>query len=114
MYYENFEMLCKINNVKPSQVSKSTGISTATLSNWKNGTYTPKQDKLQLIADYFKTTVDFIINGKESQFTIEMADTDSKLFLMEKRMKEYAIKLSKLTDSQKEIIEKMIDEFSKE
>lgn len=53
MYYENFAKLCEINEIKPGRVSKETGISTATLTSWKQGKYTPKQDKLQIIADYF-------------------------------------------------------------
>ena len=55
MYYENFDLLCKKNNVKPSDVSKSTQISTATLSSWKKGTYTPSKinyRKLQIILKY--------------------------------------------------------------
>ncbi len=67
MYYENFEKLCKENNVKPSNVSKATGISTATLTSWKKGAYTPKQDKLQLIADFFNVSVDFIMNGEDNR-----------------------------------------------
>lgn len=38
-------------------VAKETGISTATLSAWKNGKYTPKVDKLMLIAKLFNVTV---------------------------------------------------------
>lgn len=113
MYYENFEMLCKRDNVKPSDVSKATGISTATFTSWKKGIYTPKQDKLQLIADFFNVSVDFIMTGKESQFTVEMADMDADLIMLEKRIKEYAIKLSKLSEEDREDIMKMIDRFGK-
>ncbi|MPN11830.1 hypothetical protein SDC9_159138 [bioreactor metagenome] len=35
------------------------------LSEWKKGSYTPKQDKLQKIADYFGVTVDYLMTGKE-------------------------------------------------
>ena len=59
MYYEKFEKLLKTHNAKPSQVAKATGISTSTLSSWKNGHYTPKNDKLQLIADYFQVPLSF-------------------------------------------------------
>lgn len=58
MYYENFERLCKVNNAKPADVCKGTGISSATLSSWKKGNYTPKQDKLHLIADFFDVSID--------------------------------------------------------
>ncbi len=80
MYYENFEKLCNIKNVKPGTVSKATGISTATLTSWKQGKYTPKQDKLQLIADFFGVTVDYLMTGKEpeKQSTIELNKRDHR------------------------------------
>lgn len=37
--YEKFQLLLDKTNKTPYQVSKDTGISTATLSNWKNGAY---------------------------------------------------------------------------
>lgn len=64
MYYEHFEKLCKERNTNASQVSKATGIATATLTNWKHGNYTPKQDKLQKIADYFNVPVDYLMTGE--------------------------------------------------
>lgn len=51
--YRKFEELLKVNNVTAYQVAKATEISTATLTEWKKGTYTPKIDKLKKIADYF-------------------------------------------------------------
>lgn len=58
MGYEIFEELCKQKGVTPYRVAKETGVTTATLSSWKNGKYTPKTDKLQKIADYFGVSVD--------------------------------------------------------
>ena len=43
--YEKFETLLKENNVTPYRVHKETGISTATLSDWKNGKSEPKKIK---------------------------------------------------------------------
>lgn len=51
--YRKFEELLKTNNITAYQVAKATDISTATLTEWKKGTYTPKIDKLKKIADYF-------------------------------------------------------------
>lgn len=61
--YETFEMLCKENGVSAYKVGKETGISTSTLSNWKKGTYTPKQDKMQKIADYFNVPLEYLLTG---------------------------------------------------
>lgn len=57
MYYETFRLLCEKKGIKPSDVSKATGISTATLTNWKQGKYTPKYPKLKAIADFFDVPV---------------------------------------------------------
>ena len=62
--YEIFEQLLLKFGVTAYQVAKATGISTATLTNWKKGRYTPKQDKLQKIADYFGVTVEYLMTGK--------------------------------------------------
>ncbi len=63
--YEIFELLLTKYGVTPYKVSKETGISTATLSDWKNGRSTPKQDKLKKIADYFGVTLDYLMTGNE-------------------------------------------------
>ncbi len=51
--YDKFERLLNERGLTAYRVAHDTGISTATLSNWKTGNYTPKVDKLQKIADYF-------------------------------------------------------------
>ena len=82
--YEIFENLCNKNNVTPYRVCKETGLTTATISNWKAGRYTPKQDKLQKIADYFGVTLEYLMTGEEkegeekyyiNEETAEMAQT---------------------------------------
>lgn len=64
--YEIFERLLQKTGTTAYQVSKNTGISQATLSAWKKGTYTPKQDKLQKIADYFGITIDDLLGRSDS------------------------------------------------
>ena len=59
--YEIFERLLKAKGISAYRVSKDTGISTATLSDWKTGKSTPKADKLQKIADYFCVSVDYLM-----------------------------------------------------
>ena len=55
--YKVFENLMKERNVTAYAVAKNTGIATATLTEWKKGTYSPKIDKLQKIAAYFGVPV---------------------------------------------------------
>lgn len=63
--YEVFEKLLEKFNVSAYRVAKETGVTTATLTSWKQGKYVPKQDKLQKIADYFGVTVDYLMTGEE-------------------------------------------------
>lgn len=58
--YEILEMLLNEKSITAYQLSKDTGISTATLSNWKKGKYKPKDDKLQIIANYFEVTLEYL------------------------------------------------------
>lgn len=63
--YEIFERLLSEHGVTAYRVAKETGVTTATLTNWKKGKYTPKQDKLQKIADYFGVSIEYLMTGKD-------------------------------------------------
>lgn len=63
--YEIFEQLLRKHNLSAYKVSKMTGITQSTLSDWKRGRSTPKTDTLQKIADYFDVSVDYLM-GRES------------------------------------------------
>ena len=81
MYYEIFEDLCKKNNTNASQVSRATGISTATFTSWKKGSYTPKTDKLQKIADHFNVTLQYLTGTEEPSPTA--IDEDNKPYFLD-------------------------------
>lgn len=66
--YDIFEKLLQKHGVTAYKVAKETGIATSTLSDWKKGRSTPKQDKLQKIADYFGVTLAYLL-GTESYET---------------------------------------------
>lgn len=61
--YLKFKELCETNKVTPYQVSVGTKgkVSTTVLSQWKNGDYNLKLDKLTLIANFFKEPVTVFI-----------------------------------------------------
>lgn len=67
--YEIFEALLRERGVTAYQVSKATGISTGSLSDWKNGRSSPKIDKLKKIASYFGVSVDYLLGQEESSAT---------------------------------------------
>lgn len=77
--YSVFEKLCNRNHVTPYKVSKETKIATSTLSDWKSGKSTPKQDKLKKIADYFNVSVDYLMTGEENSITDDMVSEHIEL-----------------------------------
>lgn len=66
--YEIFVRLLKERNLKASDVSKATGIPSSTFTDWKKGRYTPKVDKLKLIADFLGVTLDYLQTGTYPDF----------------------------------------------
>lgn len=75
--YSIFQELCSIKGVTPYKVGKETGIATSTLSDWKKGKSTPKQDKLKLIADYFQVGLDYFM--PQSETTDKYSDENARL-----------------------------------
>lgn len=61
--YKKYAELRDKKGVTDYRVSSETGVSTATLSSWKNGVYTPKADKLLLLANYFGVPVTYFIGS---------------------------------------------------
>ena len=59
--YEKYASIRDAKGVSDYQVWKDTGIATATLSDWKNGISKPKTDKLKILADYFKVSIDYFL-----------------------------------------------------
>lgn len=56
--YENLRDNQKLTNY---QVSKLLNIPYSTLSDWKNGKYTPKLDKIKKIADFFGVDINYFL-----------------------------------------------------
>ena len=59
--YSKYAELRDRKGVTDYKVAQETGVSTATLTSWKQGVYTPKVDKLLKIADYFGIGIEELI-----------------------------------------------------
>ena len=66
MFWEQYQNLCQQIGKSPNGVAKELGLSSGTVTFWKNGKI-PKSDTLQKIADYFNVTVDQLLNGDPPQ-----------------------------------------------
>lgn len=81
--YEIFEKLLIERGVTAYRVAKETGISSATLTDWKKGRSKPKMEKLQKIADYFGVSIDYLCGNEEKAPSpkAEVSDNDIKFAL---------------------------------
>ena len=83
--YEIFQKLLDKRGLKAFDVSKATGISSSTLTDWKKGRSVPKQDKMQKIAEFLGVSLEYLMTGEDksdlsdkkyyiNEETAEMAD----------------------------------------
>lgn len=63
--YDIFEQLLQERGITSYKVSKDTGVTQSTLSDWKRGRSTPKTDNMKKIADYFGVTIDYLMTGED-------------------------------------------------
>jgi len=80
--WEIFEKLRLDRNVSLYQIGKDLGINPSLFSNWKAGRYSPKQDKLQKLADYFGVSLEYLMTGQEPEYYVnaETAEMAQELF----------------------------------
>lgn len=103
--YSIFEQLLQKHGVSAYKISKDTGISQVTLSNWKNGRSTPKQDKLKLIADYFGVSLNYLM-GLEDKDIYE-----NELEAKNPTEKELLLLCRKVNDAPDEVKEQIVNQF---
>ena len=66
MNYGIFENLLAMHKTTVYKVSKATGISATTFTDWKNGRSVPKADKLKKIADHFGVSLEYMLGASEA------------------------------------------------
>lgn len=64
MFWERFTNECALKGVKPNQIATEIGVSSGTLTKWKNGTL-PNVDKLIAVSSYFGVTTDYLLGLSE-------------------------------------------------
>lgn len=60
-FYSRYEELKAKAGKTDYAIAKDTGISAVTLSDWKKGLYTPKADKLFILAKYFGVPMEYFL-----------------------------------------------------
>lgn len=107
--YQRYQELLDKKGLKSIDVSKATGISSATLSDWKRGVSTPKSDKLEKIAQYLGVSIDYLRTGKDS--TMENIGLGGSLYelIIDPELSKAMVKLSKLNSLDRKLVMNLID-----
>lgn len=71
MNYQCFQNLLNLTGKTVYQVSKATGISASTFTDWKHGRSVPKINKIKKIADFFEVGVNYFYND---EYEAEISD----------------------------------------
>lgn len=116
--YEIFKKLMDERGITAYKVSKDTGISSQTLSAWKKDIYTPKQEKMELIANYFDVSVDYLMgrtpyrkpptlpeppeNNEEAELQELCRQVSETLYRMNETQRQYALKTLELIKNMNE------------
>jgi len=114
--YEIFELLCKKHNVKPADITRDTGLTASLFSDWKRGKSSPKQDKLQKIADYFGVTIEYLMTGQESEQVYYINDDAREMAEFMFRNPDYKVLFDASRKVKKEdiqFVKDMIDRLSR-
>ena len=109
--YERYKKLLDEKGLKNSDVSRGTGISNMTLSDWKNGKTVPKTSTMKKIAEFLDVSVDYLTCGKEID-NKELARIDVELSKQDIETKNYMLKFAKLELEKKKQIMSLIDMLS--
>ena len=78
MFWDNFVVLCNENDTKPNPVAKQLGLSSGSVTSWKNGKV-PHHSTLLKIADYFNVSVDYLLTGQKETPTAESDERKKEL-----------------------------------
>lgn len=63
--YRNYEKIRKEKGLKNADISRMTGISNSTLSEWKSGKHSMKTESLIRIAECLGVSIEYLVTGKE-------------------------------------------------
>lgn len=106
MFYDNYKKLCLKIGKSTTKVGNELGISSGTVSAWKNGT-TPTGAMLQKVANYFNVSSDYLLTGEDPAYqAVSSSDEEVDIFeainaLKDTELRRLVLRLS--TASQEEI-----------
>ena len=73
---DKIKSLCKEKKITVAELERKTGISNGQIRKWDNST--PGVNKLQLIADYFDVSVDYLLGRTEKKRYYDLTEKDEQ------------------------------------
>lgn len=77
IFFVRYSELCTAANGTPNSIAKELGVSSGSVTAWKNGAE-PRPKTLSKIADFFGVTTDYLL-GKEDQKEKPLVNDDEEL-----------------------------------
>ena len=103
MFYDVYKKLCDENGEKPYQLPLKLGAkSNSMVAQWKKGSL-PRSEMLQKIAEYFKVTVGFLMDGETDEKNPASVSADGKL---------YPAGYDRLTPENRKIVDRLIADLA--
>lgn len=87
MFKDIFKQLIQNSGLSSYQISKDTGISESLISHWKSGRQLPKYDSLNVLADYFKVSGDYLLGRTEDSNISQNLKNDKKIDITNNKSK---------------------------
>lgn len=73
---EKIKLLCKEKKITIAELERKTGISNGQIRKWDNST--PGVDKLNMIADYFDVSTDYLLGRTDKKRYFDLTEKDEK------------------------------------
>ena len=108
MFWDNFERLCHEQNKSPNAIAAELGISSGSLTAWKNGRV-PRGTTLEKLEKYFKVTKAMLFADDQKDKPIEIDGFEENTILL--ALRDGGVKKRKLTSEQMELIERMNEQM---
>ena len=103
MFFDTYRELCFAAGKTPSGVALELGIAKTSVSDWKNKGQIPRADKLQLIADYFGVSINYLLDKEKAATLSDDGYSEKKKSLLKA--------VEQMTEEQAELLLSLWEQF---
>ena len=103
---ESIKKICREKkNISITTLEQELGYSNGSLSKAKD----IPSSRIAEISKYLDVSMEYLMTGKETRFTVEQANIDVQLARQQKRIKEYMLKFANVSEEKRNQIMSLID-----